>query len=67
MKLQEYNNKNISITDIDNQVFSGICLYENKEDFETEYDVLSIRTSNGWVKIYENEIKNRVAKKCIYG
>jgi hypothetical protein len=56
--LQKYNNKLVKITDIDNQMFSGRCLYENKEDFEEEFDGLSVKTDSGWIKLLENEIKS---------
>ncbi|EGS34177.1 hypothetical protein HMPREF9489_0598 [Finegoldia magna SY403409CC001050417] len=56
--LQKYNNKLVKITDIDNQMFSGRCLYENREDFEEEFDGLSVKTDSGWIKLLENEIKS---------
>lgn len=56
--LQKYNNKLVNITDIDNQMFSGRCLYENREDFEEEFDGLSVKTDSGWIKLLENEIKS---------
>lgn len=56
--LQKYNNKLVKITDIDNQMFSGRCLYENREDFEEEFDGLSVKTDSGWVKLLEPEIKS---------
>lgn len=57
MDLKRVNNKKINVTDIDDQVFTGLAIYENKEDFETQYDGISIKTSEGWIKIFENEIK----------
>ena len=56
--LQKYNNKLVKITDIDNQMFSGRCIYENREDFEEEFDGLSVKTDSGWFKLLENEIKS---------
>lgn len=56
--LQKYNNKLVKIIDIDNQMFSGRCLYENREDFEEEFDGLSVKTDSGWIKLLENEIKS---------
>ncbi|MCI5999967.1 MAG: hypothetical protein MRZ23_00425 [Finegoldia magna] len=56
--LQKYNNKLVKLTDIDNQMFSGRCLYENREDFEEEFDGLSVKTDSGWIKLLENEIKS---------
>ncbi len=56
--LQKYNNKLVKITDIDNQMFSGRCLYENREDFEEDFDGLSVKTDSGWIKLLENEIKS---------
>ena len=56
--LRKYNNKLVKITDIDNQMFSGRCIYENREDFEEEFDGLSVKTDSGWFKLLENEIKS---------
>lgn len=56
--LRKYNNKLVKITDIDNQMFSGRCLYENREDFEEKFDGLSVKTDSGWIKLLENEIKS---------
>ena len=46
MKLENFNNKFVKITDIDDQTFVGICLFEDKEVYDEEYDGLSIQTGN---------------------
>lgn len=56
MKLENFNNKFVKITDIDDQTFVGICLFEDKEVCDEEYDGLSIQTGNRWIKLFENEI-----------
>ncbi len=56
MKLENFNNKFVKITDIDDQTFVGICLFEDKEVYDEEYDGLSIQTGNRWIKLFENEI-----------
>ena len=55
-KLRKFNNKGVKVTDISDQTFQGICLYEDKEIFEEKYDGLSIKTGSHWTKIFENEI-----------
>lgn len=57
MLLKEYNNRLVNIIDVNNQVFFGISLYENKNVHDTEYYGLSIKTKKGWIEIFENEIK----------
>ena len=57
MSLVKFNNKRVTIVDVNDRVYRGICLYENKEEFEEEYDALSIKDGFRWVKIFENEIK----------
>ena len=56
MKLENFNNKFVKITDIDDQTFVGTCLFEDKEVYDEEYDGLSIQTGNRWIKLFENEI-----------
>lgn len=56
MKLRKFNNKVVTITDIDNQTFEGICLFEDKDTFDKEYDALSVKTDLRWTRLFENEI-----------
>ena len=56
MELENFNNKVVKITDIDDQTFVGICLFEDKEVYDEEYDGLSIQTGNRWIKLFENAI-----------
>ena len=56
MNLENFNNKVVKITDIDDQTFVGICLFEDKEVYDEEYDGLSIQTGNRWIKLFDNEI-----------
>lgn len=37
MKLENFNNKFVKITDIDDQTFVGICLFNHKEVYDEEY------------------------------
>ncbi len=56
MKLENFNNKFVKITDIDDQTFVGICLFEDKEVYDEEYDGLSIKTGNRWIRLFKNKI-----------
>ena len=56
MKLENFNNKVVKITDIDDQTFEEICLFNHKEVYDEEYDGLSIQTGNRWIKLFKNEI-----------
>ena len=67
MNLKQYNNKEIKLIDIDDQVFQGICIVTNQEGFEIlglkdtydeDQDGLSVKIGYDWVKIFENEIKS---------
>ena len=37
MKLENFNNKFVKITDIDNQTYEEICLFNDKEVYDEEY------------------------------
>lgn len=56
MKLRKFNNKVVTMTDIDNQTFEGICIFEDKDTFDEEYDALSVKTDLRWTRLFENEI-----------
>ena len=56
MELRKFNNKVVTITDVDNQTFEGICLFEDKDAFDEEYDALSVKTGLRWMRLFENEI-----------
>ena len=58
MELRKFNNKVVTITDVDNQSFEGICLFEDKNTFDEKYDALSVKTGSRWVRLFENEILN---------
>ena len=53
MKLRKFNNKVVTITDVDNQTFEGICLFEDKDTFDEEYDALSVKTDLRWTRLFE--------------
>ena len=57
MELKKFNNKVVRITDIDDQTFEGVCLYEDKDDYDEEFDGLSVKSGTRWTKFFENEIK----------
>ena len=44
MELRKFNNKVVTMTDVDNQTFEGICLFEDKHTFDEEYNALSFKT-----------------------
>ena len=56
MKLRKFNNKVVTMTGIDNQTFEGICIFEDKDTFDEEYDALSVKTGLRWTRLFENEI-----------
>lgn len=58
MNLKQYNNKEIKLIDIDDQVFQGICIFEDKDTYDEDQDGLSVKIGYDWVKIFENEIKS---------
>ncbi|MGT2716571.1 hypothetical protein [Streptococcus respiraculi] len=58
MDLKQYNNKQVQITDVDNKIFQGICIFEDKDTYDEEQDGLSVKTGFKWVKIFESEIKS---------
>ena len=58
MGLVQYNNQKVSVKDVDDQVFKGICIYEDKELFDVMEDGIAVKTGFRWVKIFENEIKS---------
>ena len=51
MELRKFNNKVVTITDVDNQTFEGICLFEDKDTFDEEYDALSVKTGLRWIRL----------------
>ena len=57
MELREFNNKVVRITDIDGQIFEGVCLYEDKDVYDEELDGLSVKSGTRWTKLFEDEIK----------
>ena len=57
MELRKFNNKVVRITDIDNQTFEGLCLYEDKDVYDEEFDGLSVKSGTRWTKLLEDEIK----------
>lgn len=56
MELRKFNNKVVTMTDVDNQTFEGICLFEDKHTFDEEYNALSVKTGLRWMRLFENEI-----------
>ena len=57
MTLIRFNNKVVSITDIDGQIFEGVALYEDKDVHDEEFDGLSVNSGTRWIKLFEDEIK----------
>nr|DAY35140.1 MAG TPA: hypothetical protein [Caudoviricetes sp.] len=58
MDLLQYNNQQVRLTDVDGQVFQGICMFEDKDTYDEEQDGLSVKTGYKWIKFFENEIKS---------
>ncbi len=57
MELRRFNNKVVRITDIDDQIFKGVALYEDKDVHDEEFDGLSVNSGTRWIKLFEDEIK----------
>ena len=57
MELRKFNNKVVKITDVDNHTFEGICLFEDKDTFDEEYDALEVKTGSRWTRLFEYEVK----------
>ena len=58
MNLEKYHNKIVRVRDVDHRTFSGLCVYENKDDFDEVYDALSIKVGLRWIRLFENEIQS---------
>ncbi|KXT76722.1 hypothetical protein [Streptococcus sp. DD12] len=58
MELGTFNNKVVRVTDTDNLIVEGICLFEDKDTFDEEFDALSVKTGLRWTRLFEYEIKN---------
>ena len=56
MELENFNNKVVKITDTDNQTYEEICLFNDKEAYDEEYDSLSIKTGNRWIRLCKNKM-----------
>lgn len=64
MELRKFNNKVVTIADVDNKIFEGICLFEDKDTFDEEYNALSVKTGLRWMRLFKNEIlKVEIADK----
>lgn len=57
MELRRFNNKIVRITDIDDQIFEDVALYEDKDVHDEELDGLSVNSGTRWTKLFEDEIK----------
>ena len=58
MELRNFNNKDVTMTDVENQSFEGNCLFEDQNTLDEKYDALSVKTGSRWVRLFENEILN---------
>ena len=56
MELENFNNKVVKITDTDNKTYEEICLFNDKEAYDEEYDSLSIKTGNRWIRLFKNKM-----------
>ncbi|HEP1510775.1 TPA: hypothetical protein VJE68_000247 [Streptococcus pyogenes] len=57
MDLKRYHNKTVRVT-TDEEIYEGIAVFNDKDDFEEYYDSLSIKTDIGWSNILEPDIKS---------
>ena len=58
MNLKQFDNKLVRITDIDDEVFEGICRYDNVSFNECEYGQAKQSLQILCYKIYEDSIKS---------
>lgn len=57
MGLKEYNNKKVMLKTIEGNIFEGLAMFNDKDDYDEEEDALSIKQKIGWVMIFESEVK----------
>lgn len=57
MDLKRYHNKTVRVM-TDEEIYEGIAVFNDKDDFEEYYDSLSIKTDTGWSNVLELEIKS---------
>lgn len=57
MDLKKYHNKIVRVR-TDEETYEGIAVFNDKDDFEQEFDFLSIKTANDWNDVFESEIKS---------
>ncbi|HEL0236212.1 TPA: hypothetical protein TVJ95_000889 [Streptococcus equi subsp. zooepidemicus] len=57
MDLKKYHNKSVRVR-TDEEIYEGIAVFNDKDDFEEEFDSLSIKTDIGWSNVLELEIKS---------
>lgn len=57
MDLKKYHNKSVQVR-TDEEIYKGIAVFNDKDDFEEEFDSLSIKTDIGWSNVLELEIKS---------
>lgn len=58
MELLKYNNKKISLVDIDDEIWIGMAIYFDFDTHGSNEDVLIINNEKGYTEIYESEIKS---------
>ncbi|HGD6287505.1 TPA: hypothetical protein ACIZ2N_000602 [Streptococcus agalactiae] len=58
MELLQYNNKKISLVDIDDEIWTGTVYYCDADTNETSEDVLVVKNERGYTEISESEIKS---------
>ena len=58
MELLQYNNKKISLVDIDDEIWTGTAYYCDADINETPEDVLVVKNERGYTEISESEIKS---------
>ncbi|EFY03081.1 MULTISPECIES: hypothetical protein [Streptococcus] len=57
MDLKKYHNKSVRVR-TDEEIYEGVAVFNDKDDFEEEFDSLSIKTDIGWSNVLELEIKS---------
>lgn len=69
MNLLQYNNKKVSLTDVEGKVWSGMAHYCDAESYDEDEDMLDIKVGNEYIvfsesEIYSVEILNQHVGSC---
>ncbi|RLK62541.1 hypothetical protein D3H64_09255 [Atopobacter sp. AH10] len=58
MNLLQYNNKKITLTDIDGKMWTGMAHYCDAESYDENEDMLDVKVGHNYIEFLESEIKS---------